>query len=586
MYAAVNAPTFTCAGLPGESIADKGSRFLLATLTFAPVEATQAGYHGDAAHPLDSQLDDMSEATLAAERALLKAGEGCFAERRAGTPEDDADMALLQANIQSSLYELDVLQGYHYHPQDYAEMIGSGLFFPLTSTRGTETERLTNVVARMEQVPQVLEQARHQLRETDPIFIDTAVGENAGDIDVVKEVGERIAKDSPLRARYDSASAKALAALEEYARWLKDDLAKRPHTISWRTGPERYAKIFAFALGPGSHETPDTVLAATERDLITLRSEMYAQALPLHKQWFAAHGDHGDLKGDALENKVISEVIDRINVDHCAPGDLLSTVQTKAKDIRDFILKKDLMTLSSRDNLKIVPTPEFMRGVYSVAGFHSAPVLEPAQEAEYWVTPIDPKMTKEQAESKLREYNNWMLQYLTMHEALPGHYTQFEHANSTEPMSRRILRAMLANGAYAEGWGEFAVKEMEEAGYADGDPRFVLMVEKIRLRVITNAMLDIRMQSRGMTDAEAMDLMENKAFQTHAEAEGKLRRAKLTAGQLITYYVGYHQWITLREHEQTRLAAKFNLKKFNDAALDEGPLPIPLLEPLLDKRLL
>ena len=48
--------------------------------------------------------------------------------------------------------------------------------------------------------------------------------------------------------------------------------------------------------------------------------------------------------------------------------------------------------------------------------------------------PIDPKMPKEQAESKLREYNNWMLLYLTMHEALPGHYTQFEHANN---LSRR-----------------------------------------------------------------------------------------------------------------------------------------------------
>ena len=126
-------------------------------------------------------------------------------------------------------------------------------------------------------------------------------------------------------------------------------------------------------------------------------------------------------------------------------------------------------------------------------------------------------MSKEQAESKLREYNNWMLQYLTMHEALPGHYTQFEHADNVQPTPRRILRALLGNGAYVEGWGEFGVKEMEEAGYANHDPRFVLMVQKIRLRVITNAILDIRMQSMNMTDQEAIDLMRNKAFQTEAE---------------------------------------------------------------------
>jgi uncharacterized protein (DUF885 family) len=235
--------------------------------------------------------------------------------------------------------------------------------------------------------------------------------------------------------------------------------------------------------------------------------------------------------------------------------------------------------------MKIVPTPEFLRGVYSVAGFHSAPPLDPTAEAEYWVTPIDPKTSKEQAESKLREYNNWMLQYLTMHEALPGHYTQFEHADNVQPTSRRILRALLGNGAYVEGWGEFGVKEMEEAGYANHDPRFVLMVQKIRLRVIANAILDIRMQSINMTDQEAIDLMRNKAFQTEAEAQGKLRRAKLTAGQLITYYVGFHQWIDLRERMQKRQGTAFDLKRFNDAALDEGPLPIPLLEPLLAQKL-
>ena len=142
-------------------------------------------------------------------------------------------------------------------------------------------------------------------------------------------------------------------------------------------------------------------------------------------------------------------------------------------------------------------------------------------------------MTKEQAESKLREYNNWMLLYLTMHEALPGHYTQFEHANNLQPSSRRVLRVLLGNGPYGKVGESMRVKEMEDAGYANHDPRFVLMVQKIRLRVITNAILDIRMQSRNMTDQEALDLMEKKAFQTEAEAQGKLRRAKLTAGQLI-----------------------------------------------------
>ena len=74
-----------------------------------------------------------------------------------------------------------------------------------------------------------------------------------------------------------------------------------------------------------------------------------------------------------------------------------------------------------------------MRGIYSVAGFHGAPPLEPTAEAQYWVTPIDPKMPEAKAESKLREYNNYTLKWLTIHEALPGHYVQAEHADDVEP---------------------------------------------------------------------------------------------------------------------------------------------------------
>ena len=578
------AETFLCT-IAHESFLDQANRFILAGLRYQPVEATQAGYHGDASHPLDNQLDDSSPATIAAQHALWLSGKQCFAAATVNTPEDVADLALLRANIESTLFDMDVRQSYRYRPQDSVEMIGSGLFFPLTSTEGTEQSRLSSVVARMEQIPRILEEARNNIKEADPVFIDTAQEENAGNTAVIEQIGSMIPAGSPLRGRYDAAAKAARASLDSYAAWLKDNLAHRPHTATWRTGPAAYAKIFAFALGPGTHETTDSVLASAERDLLRVRAEMYALALPLHQQWFPGHGNHSELSGDALQNKVITEVIDRINQDHVEPGQLLEKVKADAGGIRAFIVQKDLLTLSDRDNMHIVDTPVFLRGVYSVAGFHGAPALEPKEEAEYWVTPIDSKMAKEQAESKLREYNNWMLLYLTMHEALPGHYTQFEHADNLRPSSRRVLRVLLGNGPYVEGWGEYGVKEMEDAGYANHDPRFVMMVQKIRLRVIANAILDIRLQSRNMTDQEALDLMEKKAFQTEAEAKGKLRRAKLTAGQLATYYVGYHQWIDLRNLIQQKRGSGFVLKRFNDVALDEGPLPLPLLQPLLIDKL-
>jgi len=70
----------------------------------------------------------------------------------------------------------------------------------------------------------------------------------------------------------------------------------------------------------------------------------------------------------------------------------------------------------------------YVREIFSVAGFHSAPALEPQEDAEYWVTPIDPQMAERPAESKLRRIQQFHLEWLTIHEALPGHYVQAEHA--------------------------------------------------------------------------------------------------------------------------------------------------------------
>src|SRR5208282_6655041 len=100
----------------------------------------------------------------------------------------------------------------------------------------------------------------------------------------------------------------------------------------------------------------------------------------------------------------------KISDDHPRRDQLLQTVQADLDGITHFIREKKIVSLSSRENLKVIPTPPFMRGIFSVAGFHGAPPLEPKAEAEYWVTPIDPNVSDEKAESKLREYNNFALQ--------------------------------------------------------------------------------------------------------------------------------------------------------------------------------
>jgi uncharacterized protein (DUF885 family) len=216
-----------------------------------------------------------------------------------------------------------------------------------------------------------------------------------------------------------------------------------------------------------------------------------------------------------------------------------------------------------------------------VGGFDPAPSLEPQLGAFYWVTLIPADWPKPRIESKLREYNYYGLRLLTIHEAMPGHYVQFEFADDVQPKTRRVLRAVFGNDPYVEGWAVYATQTMLEEGYLDHAPEMALTFAKQMLRVFANTILDIRLQTMNMTGQEALDLMEKQTFQEKEEAEGKLQRAQLTSCQLPVYFVGWRGWENLRAAAQKSKGAAFNLSDFHEKALQQGAVPLPELGGLL-----
>jgi uncharacterized protein (DUF885 family) len=460
------------------------------------------------------------------------------------------------------------------------ELIGNAMFLPLTQEYASKEVRVGDVILRIGQIPHFIEQARSELTDSDPIFISAAVEENAGNINLVDSVATDIPAGSPLKTQYEKVAPAAKKALTDFNDWMTNDLAKRPASgRTWRLGKEWYDEKFHYVMETSI--TPEHLLADAEASVKVIRAEMLQLALPLYKQMYPGQDDYGTLPARERENKIIAAVLTKISDEHPQRDQLIEAVKADLEGITHFIREKRIVSLGSRDNLKVIPTPEFMRGRYSVAGFHSAPPLEPTAEAQYWVTPIDPKMPEAKAESKLREYNSYTLKWLTIHEALPGHYVQAEHADDVEPPNRRVLRGIFGNGAYVEGWAEYIADVMTEEGYLDHSPKFGLVRRKILLRAVSNSILDIRLQTMNMTDQQAMDLMLNDTFQTQAEAEGKLRRAKLTSTQLPTYFVGIRQWWELRKKYQAAKGSAFNLEEFHNKALDQGPLPIEYLEKII-----
>jgi uncharacterized protein (DUF885 family) len=551
------------------------------TLSFSPSAATGVGLHKFHNRNLDDELDDLSPASLDRQRRFY---EG-FRDRlqRLDTSklsaDDRADVALLQDQVALNLLDLTEIHSSLHNPTMYVEILGNALFNPFVLEYAPKPARIRNIIARLEKVPLFLDQAANNLTSSTDLWTTVAIDENNGNIDLVDHA-IRAAVPEDLSGAYSRAATTALAAMRKFQDYLKGSLAAR-NDYEWRLGRDRYTRKFRYTLESGV-EAAD-VLESAERDLPKVRAHMLELALPLHKQMYAAHGEHNDLTGDARQNLIIGEVLARIADRHSTPESYMDDARKDLEEARAFVQKKHLLTLPTQANLQVIPTPDFMRGGYPVGGFSSAPALEPQLGAFYWITPIPATWPKEKIESKLREYNFYKLKLLTIHEAMPGHYVQMEIAAGVQPQSRRVLRSVYGNGPYIEGWGQYSEQMMLDEGFLDRSPELALTFAKEQLRVIANAIIDVRLQMLNMSDQEALDLMEKQTFQEHQEAVEKLQRAKLGSAQLPTYFVGWNGWNRLRDQYRAAQGSAFNLADFNDRALKVGAVPLPTLRGILGK---
>lgn len=531
------------------------SEFVYTVLSFSPVTANAAGFHRFAGDFLDEMLDDYSEASLNKQRKFYHDFDHGFRKipRERISPQDQADYDLILDQIKLALLELDEIRSYKHNPTIYVESLGNALFTPYSLTYSKEDLRFYSIIRRLEVVPKYLKVARRNLVDSPEIWNRVAREENLGNIALI-EGPIRAGCPKKLLETYDKEARIAVQELKAFNTWLETDLSQR--TSDWRLGAEHYAKKFPLVLANG--DNPQALLADAEAELVRVRAAMVQIA-----------GKEG-----------VKPMLNRIAQLHPTREAYFDTAAQDLASTTQFTREHRLLTLGDTSNLQVIETPEFMRGIYSVGGFSPAPVLHPELRASYWLTPIPANWPAERVESKLREYNREGLALLTIHEAMPGHYVQFESANKVEPRGRRVLRNVFANGPYVEGWAVYATQMLLEEGYRDKSPELQMTFLKQQLRMIANTILDIRLHTMGMTDEQAMKLMLEDTYQEKEEAIGKLQRAKLSSVQLPTYFAGWRAIVKMRER-QSKLPG-YTLRKFNDAVLGMGALPVPAVERLLN----
>ena len=170
-----------------------------------------------------------------------------------------------------------------------------------------------------------------------------------------------------------------------------------------------------------------------------------------------------------------------------------------------------------------------------------------------------------------------MIGDLAVHEAMPGHYVQLGAANA----GQSPLRAVLQSNSFIEGWAVYAEGMMSDEGFHADDPLYRLTMLKMRLRSISNALLDIGVHAEGMSERDAMQLMTVQAFQQEREAAGKWDRVRLTSAQLPTYFIGWSEHQELKRAVTARDGAAFDLRKYHDAVLSHGSAPVRYVRALM-----
>ncbi len=513
-----------------------------------PLSATAAGIHDhDAAWP------DLSEAGRRAAIDAIDAWHARFAALADDglTFDERIDRDRLLAVLAGKRFALVESRDDAWDPLWWIYVMGEGLFGLLAREFAPDAVRLASVAGRLEGLPALVDAAIAMLgsvpeRPVSAFHTDRALEDLDGIPNLIEEARalaetlEASPAVAALRARLDGAAAPALAGIERYREYLRT--AVRPIASGeGRLGPGRYAAKLAHTLGD-PEMTVDHVLAAADRLFIAVRAEMARLAGELWEVF------EPGLPAPAEPDALTRAVLDRIADDHSEADDLLEVCRGALRRIEDFCRDRALIGLAG-EPLEIRWTPVFLRG--SAQAMLSSPGrYDAGQKAFFMITPVPSAWPPEDRDSYLREMNRHQLEILTIHEAVPGHYLQGVYGNRVAS----TVRAVYGDGLYAEGWAVYVTQVMMDVGYRRGDLALVLAHWKYYLRAVINAIIDIRIHTAGMTEAEALALMIEGGFQEPAEAHAKYSRARLTSTQLSTYFVGSLAFWEL-EHEVRRRAA-------------------------------
>ena len=477
------------------------------------------------------------------------------------------DFYMIKNQLESTAFYANEYKSYEWNPAEYNVC---GAFAEILNGKYDSLDnRLRNFNLKLKNVPAFYKAAANNIKN--PTFEHTALArdQNLGGLSVFEiDLKEAVAKSKLSTDEKGQIIANAKAAsksITDYVEFLKTTPTRAAG--DFRLGNEVYAK--KFNLDIQSSYTSDQMLEKA----VAHKKDLHQKMFVLSEKLWAKYLPNAAKPADKLTQ--IKQVIDEISKQHTTPEKFQTEIEKQIPELTAFVKSKNLLYIDPSKPLVVRKEPSYMAGVAGAS--ISAPGPYDKTANTYYNVGSMAGWSAEKSESYLREYNDYILQILNIHEAIPGHYTQLVYSNQ----SPSIIKSIFGNGAMIEGWAVYTEKMMLENGYKNSD-EMMLMYYKWNLRSTCNTILDISVHTKNMSKKEALDLLSNQAFQQQAEADGKWNRVTLTQVQLCSYFTGYTEIYEFREMLK-KSDKNFDLKKFHEKFLSFGSTPVKYIKELYVK---
>jgi uncharacterized protein (DUF885 family) len=490
------------------------------------------------------------------------------------SPAVRADRAVLENALESDRWSLTEWRAWQWNPANYN--VAEPFALLLSLEYAPLDQRLRTFSKRLERVPAYYAAAKRNIENPTREHTQLAIEQNRGALGVFGEGLDAKIASSTLsaseRTRLAERTAAARKAIEEYVAWLEAlDAQLAQGTVkarSFRIGREVYDRKFNLQIQSGESAEALYQRALQEKERLLTRMALLSDML------WPKYFPNVTPPEDRLDK--IGRLIAKLSEQHVASTELFAEVRRQIPELEKWVRDHNLLTLDPDKPLQVRETPEYKRGV-SGASVDAPGPYDPSAPTYYNVTPID-DLPAERAESYLREYNQWMLPILNIHEAIPGHYAQLVYANK----SPSLIKTIFANGAMIEGWAVYSERAMLESGYGDHKAEMWLIYSKWNLRSVCNVILDYGVHVLDWSEQDAMNLLTREAFQAQQEATEKWRRVRLTSVQLTSYFSGYSAIYDLRERLKRERGERFDLKAFHEEFLSYGNAPVKVIRELME----